>query len=216
MVKCVCFDMDGVLLDSEVGAFEVMRKALARLNVHLDIEELLKYIGKTSMQIANELVEKYNMGMTGAQLRGKYRETGNFYADSDDVVPMPGLIDFLEALRRDNIKTAVVSSTSSQSVITALNRMGIVKYFDAVICGDMVKTPKPAPEGYLKAAELVGAAPNECLVIEDSPHGINAGLAAGMTVVGYSGSQIKQDTSKAAIQAASFDELLRMYSNGEL
>lgn len=216
MVKCVCFDMDGVLLDSEVGAFEIMRKTLARLNVNLDIEELLKYIGKTSMQIANELVSKYNMSLTGEQLREKCRETGNFYADSDDVVPMPGLVEFLEALRRDNIKTAVVSSTSSKSVITALNRMALVKYFDVIICGDMVKTPKPAPEGYLKAAELIGVAPEECLVIEDSPHGINAGLAAGMTVVGYSGSQIRQDTSKAAIQAASFTELLLMYNNGEL
>ena len=115
MVKCICFDMDGVLLDSEVGAFEIMRKTLSRLNVELDIEELLKYIGKTSAQIANELVAKYNMGITGEQLRDKYRETGNFYADSDDVVPMPGLVKFLEVLRMDGIKTAVVSSSKRYS-----------------------------------------------------------------------------------------------------
>lgn len=216
MVKCICFDMDGVLLDSEVGAFEIMRKTLSRLNVELDIEELLKYIGKTSAQIANELVAKYNMGITGEQLRDKYRETGNFYADSDDVVPMPGLVKFLEVLRMDGVKTAVVSSTSSKNVITALNRMGIVKYFDAVICGDMVTNPKPDPEGYLKAAKLVDVLPNDCLVIEDSPHGINAGIAAGMTVVGFSGSEIKQDISCAAMKAASFDELLCMYKSGSL
>ena len=208
--------MDGVLLDSEVGAFEIMRKTLSRLNVELDIEELLKYIGKTSAQIANELVTKYNMGITGEQLRDKYRETGNFYADSDDVVPMPGLVKFLEVLRMDGIKTAVVSSTSSKNVITALNRMGIVKYFDAVICGDMVTNPKPDPEGYLKAAKLVDVLPNDCLVIEDSPHGINAGIAAGMTVVGFSGSEIQQDISRAAMKAASFDELLCMYKSGSL
>lgn len=208
--------MDGVLLDSEVGAFEIMRKTLSRLNVELDIEELLKYIGKTSAQIANELVAKYNMGITGEQLRDKYRETGNFYADSDDVVPMPGLVKFLEVLRMDGVKTAVVSSTSSKNVITALNRMGIVKYFDAVICGDMVTNPKPDPEGYLKAAKLVDVLPNDCLVIEDSPHGINAGIAAGMTVVGFSGSEIKQDISCAAMKAASFDELLCMYKSGSL
>ncbi|MBQ3131671.1 MAG: HAD family phosphatase [Clostridia bacterium] len=216
MVKCICFDMDGVLLDSEVGAFEIMRKTLSRLNVELDIEELLKYIGKTSAQIANELVAKYNMGITGEQLRDKYRETGNFYADSDDVVPMPGLVKFLEVLRMDGVKTAVVSSTSSKNVITALNRMGIVKYFDAVICGDMVTNPKPDPEGYLKAAKLVDVLPNDCLVIEDSPHGISAGIAAGMTVVGFSGSEIQQDISRAAMKAASFDELLCMYKNGSL
>ena len=208
--------MDGVLLDSEVGAFEIMRKTLSRLNVELDIEELLKYIGKTSAQIANELVAKYNMGITGEQLRDKYRETGNFYADSDDVVPMPGLVKFLEVLRMDGVKTAVVSSTSSKNVITALNRMGIVKYFDAVICGDMVTNPKPDPEGYLKAAKLVDVLPNDCLVIEDSPHGISAGIAAGMTVVGFSGSEIQQDISRAAMKAASFDELLCMYKNGSL
>lgn len=208
--------MDGVLLDSEVGAFEIMRKTLSRLNVELDIEELLKYIGKTSAQIANELVTKYNMGITGEQLRDKYRETGNFYADSDDVVPMPGLVKFLEVLRMDGIKTAVVSSTSSKNVITALNRMGIVKYFDAVICGDMVTNPKPDPEGYLKAAKLVDVLPNDCLVIEDSPHGINAGIAAGMTVVGFSGSEIQQDISRAAMKAASFDELLCMYKSDSL
>ena len=75
----------------------------------------------------------------------------------------------------------------------------------------MVQNTKPSPEGYLKAAELLGVDPENCLVIEDSPIGICAGLSAGMRVVGFSGASVRQDTSQAHIQVDSFSKLLEFY-----
>lgn len=80
----------------------------------------------------------------------------------------------------------------------------------------MVQNTKPSPEGYLKAAELLGVNPENCLVIEDSPIGISAGLSAGMRVVGFSGASVSQDISQAHNQVDSFSKLLELYKNGLL
>ena len=108
---------------------------------------------------------------------------------------------------------AVVSSTSTVGVITALNRMNLLKYFDAVVCSDMLGgRTKPAPDGYRKAAEFLGEKPEDCIVIEDSPFGIQAGKSAGMFVVGLKASEHKQDTSKADIEVSDYIELMNYWS----
>ena len=68
----------------------------------------------------------------------------------------------------------------------------------------MVTRRKPDPEPYLRAAQLLGLAPDDCLVIEDSPAGIRAGKAAGCTVLGYTGSSIRQDVSAADLTLSDF------------
>lgn len=121
-----------------------------------------------------------------------------------DLHPQPGLREFLYALRAQGIRTGVVSSTRSQLILTALDRLHLVSQFDVVVCGDMVTRRKPDPEPYLRAAQLLGLAPDDCLVIEDSPAGIRAGKAAGCTVLGYTGSSIRQDVSAADFALSDF------------
>lgn len=210
------FDLDGVIVDSEYGCFSLMGKTLEKLGVNVSVEELLNYIGYSSPQIAENIVSKYALPMSAEGFMAKNRETGSFYADYKNLCPLDNCLDFLSALKQDGLKTAVVSSTGSKSVLTALNRLGMLQRFNAVVCGDMVQNTKPSPEGYLKAAELLGVAPEDCLVIEDSPIGICAGLAAGMRVVGFSGASVRQDTSRAHMQAGSFAELLELYRKGSL
>ena len=101
-------------------------------------------------------------------------------------------------------RTGIVSSTRSQLILTALDRLHLVSQFDVVVCGDMVTRRKPDPEPYLRAAQLLGLAPGDCLVIEDSPAGIRAGKAAGCTVLGYTGSSIRQDVSAADLTLSDF------------
>lgn len=207
-IKSVLFDMDGVIVDSEEGAFDIFRKSLNNLGVEISLSELLNYTGKTSHKIAVEIIERYGLKLTPKELIEHNRKTGNYYRDSEDMKEIEGLSTLLEKLKNDGISMAVVSSTSSKNVLTVLNRLSLLSYFNAVICGDMVKEWKPSPEGYLKAAEYLNSAPNECVVIEDSSIGIQAGITAGMTVIGFKGSVHKQKTDQAHLEVYSYRELL--------
>jgi beta-phosphoglucomutase len=210
-MKCILFDFDGVIIDSEIGAFDHFRKSLKRKGINITLDELLKYTGKRSLEITTELFKKNNIAQDPQEFLKENRNYGSYYEVSELQI-MPGLIDFLELLSGRSIKTAVVSSTSSRSVVTALNRLSLVKYLDAIICGDMVKSPKPSPEGYLKASKFLNAKPVECIVIEDSPIGIQAGKNAGMKVIGFKGSTHKQDTSTADFEFKSYKELMDFFN----
>ena len=207
-VRCVIFDMDGVLLDSEEGAFSMLLETLRMIGIEETMDVMLRdYLGKPGTVIRRELLAKHHSPVTEEELRALHHSRGSYYAMSDDVRPMDGLVDFLEALRGRDIPMGVVSSTTSRDVLTALNRMRILKYFSAVVCSDALARGKPAPDGYLKAAEYLQAPPEDCLIIEDSPMGIRSARNAGIRVIGYKGSKIAQDTSGADWETASYAQL---------
>lgn len=195
-------------MDSEPPAFRRFQESLRMVGVEASLDELLGYVGKTTRQIADAILQKYKPEVKTEDFLKLHQSRGSFYAVSDEVKPMEGLVDFLEEQKSRRMKLAVVSSTSSVSVVTALNRMKLLKYFDAVVCGDMVKEGKPSPEGYLKALAFLGCKPEEALVIEDSPTGISAGKSAGAYVIGYKGSEHKQDTSGADWEVSHYRELM--------
>ena len=210
--KYVIFDMDGVLLDSEAGSFRFTRDILEKRGIHVELNELMGNIGKTSRQVAEEIIENHHIPETVDEFLQKNREMGNYYADSKELKVMPGLYEFLEYLKEKSVKMAVVSSTRAAGVLFALNRLSLVSYMDAIVSGDMVKKPKPEAEGYLQAAHCLNARPEECIVFEDSPIGIRAAKKAGMNVVGFKGSELKQDTSEADREVTSFGECIREIS----
>ena len=99
-------------------------------------------------------------------------------------VPMKhGLLPLLAYLQKTGRAMAVVSSTEQNLVKDLLQRTGILNYFSAVVCGDMVRHSKPAPDIYLLGAQRVNVPPAHCLVLEDSENGARAGLAAGCRTV---------------------------------
>ena len=149
--------------------------------------------------------------LTVEEFQKRNRETGNFYCDNMEIKPIEGFMDWLILLKSEGVGTAVVSSTKSRDVITALNRMDVLKYMDIVVCGDMVKETKPSPEGYLLALKLMGLDAKECVAIEDSPVGISAAKRANLKVLGFKGSSIKQDTSKADKELYSYCEVINYY-----
>ena len=208
-VKAVLFDMDGVLLDSEIPAFIMFQESLKSVGIEVPLEELISYIGKTSLEIADLILKRNESELTAEEFIKIHRSRGNFYAVSDSVVPYDYELDFIQDIYEKEIPMGVVSSTSTMSVVTALNRMGLLHYFDVVVCSDMLggKT-KPAPDGYLQAARLLNVKPEECVVIEDSPVGIRAGKAAGMYVIGLKASEYRQDTSDADDEVNSYKELI--------
>ena len=99
-----------------------------------------------------------------------------------DLVWRPGAHELLVALHAAGVPTALVTSTRRHLTEIALDTIGR-EFFAATVCGDEVHRPKPHPDPYLRAAELIGVVPAHCVAIEDSPIGIAAAEAAGCVVV---------------------------------
>ena len=196
-IKSILFDMDGVIIDSEPMMVDMLKKTLKRMGVDADNDDFKWLIGVSSLEIASVLIEKYKLEMKPEEFRSENLRTGNIYTDLPDLQPVDGLVELMDRLKEHGFRMAVVSSTSSRNVLAALNRFALIKYFDAIICGDLVRVTKPNPEGYLRAASLLESAPESCLVIEDSPIGIMAAINAGIQVAAFNGTVYKQDCSKA-------------------
>jgi beta-phosphoglucomutase family hydrolase len=96
---------------------------------------------------------------------------------------LPGLMEFLEQAREQQVKIAIGSAATSDNIDFVLDNLGIRHYFDAIVSANEVKTSKPDPETFLKAAEQLGVEPSSCIVFEDVPKGVEAALNANMQCV---------------------------------
>ena len=123
----------------------------------------------------------------------------------------PGAKEFLEFLKQEQILMGIATSNAKELALAALDALQIWEYFSSVRTGCEVKKGKPAPDVYLKVAEDLGVQPEECLVFEDVPKGIEAGRNAGMTVCAvddaFSASDEKEKKEKADYFIRSYDEI---------
>ena len=95
----------------------------------------------------------------------------------------PGLDELLEELARRDLPAVLATSTGRATALRYLELARVNRYFKGAVCGDEVEHGKPAPDIFLRAAALAGAAPGQCMVLEDSPNGLRAGAAAGCRAV---------------------------------
>lgn len=203
-LRCVLFDFDGVVADTEPSNTRYLEQALAVFGLKLNDEQRQALIGVNGLDFIRPLLESAVPPVSDEAYLAERQRQGNTYENSPDLKAQPGLRDFLSLLRSAGIKTGLVSSTSSRLILAALNRLAMADQFDAILCGDMVRRKKPDPEGYRRAMELLQVPPECCVVIEDSPVGIRAGLGAGAWVVGYEGASVPQDTGLAQDRLKSF------------
>ena len=175
----VIFDMDGVIFDSERAYIAAYKKLAPKYGLN-DFEVIhracMDSIG-ANRQKTKEIFFAY-VGHEFDYLA--YREDVQVELNKNDYVIKPGVFEIFDWLRETGAKIALASSTREVSVRKSLGKADLVKYFDQIVCGDMVSHSKPHPEIFLKAAETLQVAPETCYVIEDSFNGIRAAHAAGM------------------------------------
>lgn len=180
--KCLIFDMDGVIIDSEKLAFTVIAEILQEHGHHLTLDHYLKVIG-----ISQELSEQYLTDtFSGVDGKGIYEVFFQRYfkaLKTGRLEAKPGLVPLLAELDKRGIKRGVASSNKRLVIEASLKCIGVFNRMDAVVHPEMVERVKPYPDLFLKAASLLGAAPEECLVLEDSPAGVKAAVAAGIPVI---------------------------------
>jgi beta-phosphoglucomutase len=179
----VIFDMDGVIVDNMDHHAKAWETFLKRHSHNLSIEDVTPHFGKTNKDIMGFIFGRQaaseDVARWSEEKEGLYRE---IYAQ--DMAPLPGLLDFLKALRKRGVRTVVATSAPKKNLDFVLDGLKIRSWFDAVVDASEVKKGKPDPEIYLAAARKVGCPAEACVVFEDSLAGIQAGLNAGMKVIG--------------------------------
>ncbi|ATR22054.1 Phosphatase/phosphohexomutase family protein [Roseomonas mucosa] len=182
--KAVLFDCDGVLADSEHLVDRVLAEDLTARGWALTPEESgAVFLGMALPDMAP--VVKAKLGHLPPdwteQLKRKVTETM-----AREVPPVPGAEALLQRLRRSPLPLALASNSSRLELSAKLGRLGFAPYFgDRIFSFEDVARPKPHPDIYLAAAAACGAAPGDCAVVEDSPTGARAGVAAGCRVLGF-------------------------------
>ncbi len=179
-IKAVIFDMDGVIFDSETAYIGCCRDVAKSWGIEFKEDVALQCLGAT-VDRTKQLIRKAYGDVFDI---GKYwDESFKLFMERYDKgrLPMkPGVREIMDYLKSENILIALASSTEEWAVRQELSDAGLIDYFDRIVCGDMVERSKPFPDIFLKAAELLGQEPENCMVIEDSFNGIRAAHAAGM------------------------------------
>lgn len=212
MIKTVIFDMDGVILDSELIYLSSLSKCLKTLTgKQYSVQELSDLIGMSMEDITSTLIKRYDIDMGMQELIALQDQFYDIEVEERGIAPMPGLLDFLQYLKQKEVSLVLASSSDRGWIGKVLEETGTMRYFDVVLSCDDVKHAKPDPEILLLAAKRCYSKESECIVIEDSQNGILAGKRAGMKVVAYKGSSIRQNTSLADYEAMSFFEMHSLF-----
>lgn len=182
-IQAVLFDMDGVIFDSEIKVIECW-KDIAEKYGFGDIETPCYEALGTTREIAREIMLAH-YGADFPYDAYKDEMAALFHARYGEgrLPKKKGVEELLQFLHMHNLKVALASSTRKEVVIQELRDGGLLDYFDAVICGDMVARSKPAPDIFLKTCEVLGVAPEHAVGIEDSYNGMRALAAAGITAI---------------------------------
>ncbi|SEC71834.1 haloacid dehalogenase superfamily, subfamily IA, variant 3 with third motif having DD or ED/haloacid dehalogenase superfamily, subfamily IA, variant 1 with third motif having Dx(3-4)D or Dx(3-4)E [Streptomyces sp. KS_5] len=182
----VIFDNDGVLVDSEPISNRLLAAYLTELGHPTSYEESIRdYMGSAMHRIHDLVLER-----TGERLPEDFDDVFHarvFAAFERELKAVPGAVDVLEKLGADGVPYCVASSGSHERIRVGHRTTGLDRYFDEgrVFSSQDVGRGKPAPDLFLHAAERMGVAPARCLVVEDSPLGVQAAVAAGMDVYGF-------------------------------
>lgn len=181
----VVFDNDGVLVDSERLANQVLAGLLTELGCPRTFEECVaSYLGGTIERV-RYLVEEQSGRSLPADFEDRYHRD-LFAAFDAGLVAVPGIATVLDRLEDSRTPFCVASSGSRLRIQRALRLVGLWNRFEGrVFSAEEVARGKPAPDLFLHAAASLGADPAASVVVEDSPLGVEAAMAAGMSVVGF-------------------------------
>ncbi|GKQ39535.1 HAD family phosphatase [Streptomyces sp. A012304] len=182
----VIFDNDGVLVDSEPISNRLLAAYLTELGHPTSYEESIRDYMGSAMHRIHELIEE----RTGRRLPAEFDDVFHgrvFAAFERELEPVPGVVGVLEKLAADGVPYCVASSGSHERIRVGHRTTGLDRWFEEarVFSSQDVGRGKPAPDLFLYAAERMGVAPERCVVVEDSPLGVQAAVAAGMDVYGF-------------------------------
>lgn len=218
MFKAVIFDMDGVMVDTELVQSNAFEAVLAEYGVTAEKNGhgTVHVSGATTDETWEMFKERYNFDAPTELLTRKKRDA-TMAVLNNSVEPMPGLIELLNELKSHDVKLAVATSAQQERAELVLSKLDIRKFFSVVISANDIEHGKPAPDPYLKAAEHLQIAPSECVVLEDAEVGVLSGKAAGMKVIAIPNEHTKRmnfdkaDAIVDSLSIISYDSLTKLF-----
>lgn len=212
MIKAVIFDMDGVIIDSEPLQYQAFLHCTGKvLGIHIGAEEFAEFIGTSNIHIYSTLKEKHNLQLSVQEMCHIHENQYiNLLRQEKTIRPIDGADKLIQSLYQNGIKLAVASSSPMQHIGIVLDLFTLAACFAAKASGQECEHGKPAPDVFLRAAELLGVSPEDCLVIEDSRNGVAAAKAARMQCIAfYNPNSGNQDLSKA-------DQIIKHFSEFDI
>lgn len=206
----VIFDCDGVLVDTEHVANQLLSRLVTEAGAALSYEECRKrFLGKSMKTVQTEVEELAGRSLPEDWHQMVRDESIKLFAAGIEAVPhVKGQI---ERLRDDGMPYCVASSGQMEKMHATLGSSGLLHLVEDVLFNaDMVARGKPAPDLFLHAAGEMGYVPEACVVIEDSRPGVEAGVAAGMRVFGYAGDPLTDGVALEAAGAIVFEDMRQL------
>jgi beta-phosphoglucomutase len=202
--RAVLWDLDGTILDSREAHWLAWRTYTEGLGKPVSYQFFNDTFG-----FRNEVILRLHLGedLTGAQVERMAHEKETLYRQAlrqGRIEALPGVREWLAAFRAAGWRQALASMAPRDNIAVTLEGLDIGDLFDAIVASEDVRQGKPDPEVFLRAAEMVGVAPARCVVIEDSPQGVEAAGRAGIRciAVGAQAGQLGADIALASLADA--------------
>lgn len=211
-IKCVIFDMDGVIIDSELLHKKAYYETFISLGLDVS-EELYKTLtGSSTVNAFQRLITHFNLDEDANSLvLQKRKRYVNFFENDPTLHLVEGVENLIKYLYNKEITLILASSSAMVNIDRVFNRFNLNQYFTAKISGADLKESKPHPEIFEKAA-ILGKTPKEnCIVIEDSDNGVKAANDAGIFVFGYQNPMAADQTLENADKVISAFSELKLY-----
>jgi HAD superfamily hydrolase (TIGR01509 family) len=197
----VIFDCDGVLVDSEPLSMRADVMLLAQHGITIsEAEAHNRFVGTTFQAMLDMMTEQFGTVFPPGLHAVKNTMVEALYRSELKIVP--GVVGVLDALEARGLTVSIGSNSPKKRVELAVELVGIANRFDRIVSYEDVTNGKPAPDIFLRAAELAGVAIDECVVVEDSITGVTAATAAGISTVGFTGTHAHPKSHAEALQRA--------------
>jgi len=184
-IACI-FDLDGVLVDTAIYHYRAWKKLANSLGFDFNLLQNEALKGVSRMQSLDMILGWGGITKTETEKLELADLKNTWYIDSvKNMSPsevLPGSLKLLKQIRSAGIKIALGSASKNSGLI--LKRTGLARFFDVIVDGNTINSSKPDPEVFLKGAALLNTPPGKCIVFEDAAAGVQAAVAANMTVVG--------------------------------
>lgn len=210
MLEAIIFDFDGLIMDTEMPVLQSWQELYTEHGHELPVLEWLKCIGTgygpDTFDPVVDLEQRVGSALDWDTLQARRR--ARELAIVEAVQPLPGVVALLDDARAHGLRLAIGSSSPHRWVDHHLERLGLLDRFDTIICADDVAQVKPAPDLFLKAAQTIDVPVSRAVVLEDSPHGIQAARTAGIFNVAVPNELTRRlDFSGANMRVSSMAEL---------
>ncbi|MFA5714871.1 MAG: HAD family phosphatase [Candidatus Paceibacterota bacterium] len=207
MIKGVIFDMDGVLTDNKEQDFTAWKRLFTDFGLDLNFEGYKSFTGMKGEAIVLKYIKPEAKEEEATMLTRRKEDYFIEEIKKTKIEPTKGVVRLLNDLKENNIKIGIGTAAMEFKAYAILKELGIKDFFEVLVSAEKVKKGKPDPETYLKVAEYLNLKPEECIVIEDAPNGIEAAKNGGIKCIAITSTHKESELQQADKIIDSFDEL---------